>query len=71
MTNNLYDKYYASKWTSKKKINGWRHYEVRNISIKKQSLEIFSVCDKKNSFIIKISEINDRENWIPGWKEIV
>ena len=65
------DKYSRSKWTSVNKIYGWRHYEVRNVFKKNKQLELFSVCDRKVSFIIKVDEIKNRKKWIPGWLEIV
>ena len=65
------DKYLHSKWTSIEKKHGWRHYEVRNVIKKRKELELFSICDKSINFIIKISEIRNREKWIPGWKEII
>ena len=42
--------YLKTKWTSVKKINGWRHYEVRNVHKKNKKLELFSVCDKVDLF---------------------
>ena len=65
------NKYLHSKWTSVQKINGWRHYEVKNVLKHKKQLELFSVCDKSIHFFIDIHEIQDKEKWIPGWKEIV
>jgi tryptophan-rich hypothetical protein len=64
-------KYLHSKWTSVEKLNGWRHYEVKNVFIKDKELEIFSVCEKNISLRIKITNINNIRKWIPGWKEIV
>ena len=63
--------YSHSKWTSVNKIHGWRHYEVRNVLKKRKQLELFSVCDRKVSFVIELDEIKDREKWIPGWLEIL
>ena len=63
--------YLKTKWTSVKKINGWRHYEVRNVHKKNNKLELFSVCDKNNSVLIDLNEIKDKTKWTPGWKEIV
>ena len=37
---NLMKKYLHSKWTSVEKINGWRHYEVKNVFVKIKELEI-------------------------------
>tara|TARA_B100001939_G_scaffold128771_1_gene111681 strand:- start:173 stop:373 length:201 start_codon:yes stop_codon:yes gene_type:complete len=65
------NKYLHSKWTSVEKINGWRHYEVKNVLKKRKQLELFSVCEKNINLIIEIDEIKDRQKWIPGWKEIV
>jgi tryptophan-rich hypothetical protein len=67
----LTKKYLYSKWTSVKKINGWRHYEVKNVFIKNKELEIFSVCDKDISLRVKIADINDKKKWVSGWNEIV
>ena len=64
------DKYLHSKWTSVEKIKGWRHYEVRNVIKKRKELELFSVCEKSVSFIIKISDVKDKKKWIPGWREL-
>jgi len=63
--------YLKTKWTSVKKINGWRHYEVRNVYKKNNKLELFSVCDKNNFVLIDLNEIKDKSKWTPGWKEIV
>ena len=65
------NKFLNSKWTSVKKLKGWRHYQVRNVLKKKKQLELFAVCDKKISFNIDMNEIKDRKKWIPGWKDIV
>ncbi len=68
---NLMKKYLHSKWTSVEKLNGWRHYEVRNVFINNKELEIFSICDKNNTCRVKITDINDNSKWLPGWEEIV
>tara|TARA_Y100000996_G_scaffold396376_1_gene362409 strand:+ start:489 stop:686 length:198 start_codon:yes stop_codon:yes gene_type:complete len=59
-----------SKWTSINKKNGWIHYQVRNVLIKKKQIEIYPVCDKKISFIIDIKDIKNNLEWLPGWKDI-
>ena len=68
---NLMNKYLHSKWTSVEKLNGWRHYEVRNVFINNKELEIFSICDKNNTFRVKTTDINDNLKWLTGWEEIV
>ena len=56
-----------SKWTSINKINGWRHFEVSNTFKKKQKVEMFSVCERKNKIMIPIDDLKDRSKWIRGW----
>ena len=65
------NKYLNSKWTSKEKINGWKHYEVRNVLKKQKQLELFAVCDKNISITIDIKEIKNKTKWSPGWNVIV
>ena len=48
-------KYLHSKWTSVEKLNGWRHFEVKNVFVKNKELEIFSVCDKDIIERVKIN----------------
>ena len=68
---NLMKKYLHSKWTSAEKVNGWKHYEVKNVFVKNKELEIFSVCDKDILVRVKIEDINNKTKWVPGWEEIV
>ena len=58
-----------SKWTSLINIEGWKHYQVRNVLIKKKQVEIYAVCDKKISFVIDINDLKDKTKWIAGWKD--
>lgn len=60
-----------SKWTTLEKIEGWRHYEVKNVFKRNKELELFSVCDKKIIIRVKFKEILDKTKWISGWKDIV
>ncbi len=59
-----------SKWTSINKKNGWTHYQVRNVLVKKKQIELFAVCDKTVSIVIDISEIKNKSKWLPGWKDL-
>ena len=59
-----------SKWTSVKKIKGWRHYEVVNIFKKDKKVEMFSVCEKKIKIFASFKELKDKKKWISGWIEI-
>ena len=56
-----------SKWTSIKKINGWKHYEVLNFFKKDQKVEMFSVCENSVKIVVSISDLKDRSIWIAGW----
>jgi tryptophan-rich hypothetical protein len=68
---NLMKKFLHSKWTSIEKLNGWRHFEVKNVFVKNKELEIFSVCDKNILERIGIEEIENKMKWLPGWQEII
>ena len=65
------NKFLKSKWTSTIKLQGWRHYEVRNVLKKTKQLELFAVCDKHINITIDVDEINDRNKWLPGWKDFI
>jgi len=65
---NLIEKYLHSKWTSVEKLNGWKHFEVKNVFVKNKELEIFSVCDKEVMEKVEIKDIENRIKWIPGWE---
>jgi len=60
-----------SKWTSKKKIKDWRHFEVLNINKKAQKVEMFSVCDKKIRIEVSFKDLQNNSKWMSGWIEIV
>jgi len=66
----MHNKYLNSKWTSVKKVKGWRHYQVRNVFKNKKELEIFAVCDKNIFFNVTFNEIRNENLWLPGWKEM-
>jgi len=59
-----------SKWTSVTKKDGWIHYQVRNVLIKKKQIELYAICDKTVSFIIDIKDIKNKSEWLPGWKDL-
>tara|TARA_B110000438_G_scaffold115253_1_gene112907 strand:+ start:681 stop:872 length:192 start_codon:yes stop_codon:yes gene_type:complete len=62
------EKYLHSKWTSVEKLNGWKHFEVKNVFVKNKELEIFSICDKEVMEKVEIKDIENRMKWIPGWE---
>ena len=69
-----YDKKYnrvsklgKSKWTSLKKLNGWKHYEVINIDKKSNKIELFAVCEKEKRVIVKKEDLKDKSLWVRGW----
>ena len=64
---NIMEKYLHSKWTSVEKLNGWKHFEVKNVFVKNKELEIFSICDREVMEKVEIKDIENRMNWIPGW----
>ena len=58
-----------SKWTSVKKLNGWRHYEVLNIDKKNNKIELFAVCEKSKRVIVNKEELKNKRFWLRGWKD--
>lgn len=73
-----YDKKYnrvskleKSKWTSLKKYNGWKHYEVINIDKKSKKIELFAVCEKEKRVIVKKEDLKNKSLWVRGWNSKV
>ena len=69
-----YDKKYnrvskleKSKWTSLKRLKGWKHYEVINVDKKNNEVELFAVCEKEKRVIVKKEELKNKSLWIRGW----
>ena len=69
-----YDKKYnrvskleKSKWTSLKKLNGWKHYEVINVYKKSNEIELFAVCEKEKRVIVKKEDLKNKSRWVRGW----
>jgi len=56
-----------SKWTSLKKLNGWKHYEVINIDKKSNKIELFAVCEKEKRVIVKKEDLKNKSFWVRGW----
>tara|TARA_B100000945_G_scaffold285744_1_gene256247 strand:+ start:105 stop:305 length:201 start_codon:yes stop_codon:yes gene_type:complete len=65
------NRFIRSKWTSVNKVNGWYHFEVRNVEKKDNTLELFAVCDKEIIIKVSFNELNDKSKWIRGWQEVV
>ena len=73
-----YDKRYnrvsklkKSKWTSLRKLNGWKHYEVINIDKKSNKIELFAVCEKEKRVIVKKKDLKNKSLWVRGWNSKV
>ena len=71
---NKYDKAYnkiskleKSKWTSLKKLNGWKHYEVINIDNKNNQIELFAVCENEIRVIVNKEDLKNNQIWKRGW----
>jgi len=67
---NKVSKLESSKWTSLKKLNGWKHYEVININKRINQIELFAVCEKENRVIVNIDDLQNKQIWIRGWQDI-
>ena len=57
-----------SKWTSIKKLNGWKHYEVLNVNKKRGIVELFPPCEAKTHIFINKEVLKDKKLWKRGWK---
>ena len=69
-----YDKKYnkvskldKSKWTSLKRLNGWKHYEVINIDKRNNKIELFAVCEKEKRVIVEKEDLMNKNLWVRGW----
>ena len=58
-----------SKWTSLKKLNDWKHYEVININKKNNQIELFAVCENKIRLIVKREDLQNKQIWKRGWED--
>ena len=58
-----------SKWTSLKKLNGWKHYEVININKKSNQIELFAVCEKEIRVIVNWEDLQNKQIWKRGWED--
>ena len=58
-----------SKWTSLKKLNGWKHYEVINVNKKSNQIELFAVCEKEIRVIVKRDDLQNKQIWKRGWED--
>tara|TARA_Y100000589_G_scaffold90459_1_gene85041 strand:- start:281 stop:577 length:297 start_codon:yes stop_codon:yes gene_type:complete len=60
-------------WTSKKSINGLKHFVVINkYKLNKEDyFELVSVLDDDISFKISKKDFEESKNWISGWKNNV
>ena len=58
-----------SKWTSLKKLNGWKHYEVININMKNNQIELFAVCENKIRVIVQREVLQNKQIWKRGWED--
>ncbi|RPG61472.1 MAG: TIGR02450 family Trp-rich protein [Flavobacteriaceae bacterium TMED238] len=74
---NKYDKAFnkiskleKSKWTSLKKLNGWRHYEVININSKNNQIELFAICENEIRVIVNKEDLKNNQIWKRGWDNI-
>ena len=69
-----YDKKYnrvskleRSKWTSLKRLNGYKHYEVIEIDKKKNKIELFAICEKEKRVTVEKEDLKNKSLWIRGW----
>ena len=59
-------------WTSKKSINGLRHFVLLNETREKGNINclMVSVLDSKINFKITLDELKNSGNWYKGWIDL-
>ena len=57
-----------SKWTSVKRLNGWKHYEVLNVFKNRREVEMFCVCERSKKVRVPLKDLVDKTKWIRGWE---
>ncbi len=59
-------------WTSKRKREGYRHFEVKQYGGKgdKRWVELFSVLEKEIRFRIPWAELKTPTEWTSGWLQL-
>ncbi len=62
----------SSKWTSKQKNFGWRHFQVINRQNESGQVfaEMVSSCDPTVRFWVNAKALKDREQWQAGWQTL-
>ncbi len=62
----------GSKWTTQKKVDGWRHFQV--VNRKNQSkwvyAEMVAACDPNVRFWINAKLLQDNSQWQAGWQSL-
>ena len=59
-------------WTSTRKREGYRHFEVKQYGGKgsEQWIELDPVLQKELRLRIPIAELKDQNEWISGWHQL-
>jgi tryptophan-rich hypothetical protein len=62
----------GSKWTSKQKNWGWRHFQVINRQNRGKWVfaEMIANCDPQTRFWINAQQLKDTSLWQSGWKTL-
>ena len=59
-------------WTSARKREGYRHFEVKQYGGKgsERWIELYPVLQKERRLRIPIAELKDQNEWISGWQQL-
>ena len=59
-------------WTSARKREGYRHFEVKQFGGKgsERWAELYPVLQKELRLRIPIAELKDQNEWISGWQQL-
>ncbi len=60
-------------WTSSRKREGYRHFEVKQFGGKgsKRWIELYPVLKKGLSIRIAIAELRNKNEWESGWQQLL
>ncbi|MEL6136021.1 MAG: TIGR02450 family Trp-rich protein [Cyanobacteria bacterium J06626_23] len=62
----------GSKWTSKQKVSGWRHFQVTNRKNEGGWVfaELVAACDPSVRFWLNAKLLKNRQLWTAGWQPL-
>ena len=57
----------GAKWTRLAPVNGDRHFQICQMNIREQIGDLLAVVTG-NRYGISVDDLNDPDQWLPGWQ---